>query len=121
MPPESTDAIEPPPAAIEAMSRLRSAMRSPASPPSADSVTLPSAMSEMSVEVPPMSKATRSGMASMAAQRRQPDMPPAGPDSTVAAASRAASSTGAMPPWERMMNSDPLKPASLSRFSRRSR
>ena len=68
-----------------------------------------------------MSKATRSGIPNMAAQRRQPDMPPAGPDSTVAAASRAASSTGAMPPWERMMKSEPLKPASTRRCSSRVR
>src|ERR1044072_9383203 len=80
MPPESIDAIEPPPAARLAISGLRSAMRWPARPPSAESVTPPSAISEISVEVPPMSKATRSGMSSMAAQLGQTDMAPAGPD-----------------------------------------
>jgi hypothetical protein len=118
MPPESIDAIEPPPAAMLDMSRLRNAMRWPASPPSADSDIAPSAIREMSVEVPPMSKATRSGILSIAEQRRQPDMPPAGPDSTAAAASRAASATGAMPPWDRMMKRLPAKPASCRRRSR---
>ena len=86
-----------------AMSRLRNAMRWPASVPSAESEARPSEISEMSVLVPPMSNGTRSGMPSRSAHRRPPEMPPAGPDSTVPAASRAASSTGAMPPCDRMM------------------
>ena len=45
-----------------AMSRLRSAMRWPASMPSAESEARPSEISEMSVLVPPMSNGTRSGM-----------------------------------------------------------
>ena len=47
-----------------------------------------------------------------------PDTPPAGPDSTVPAARRAASSSGAMPPCDSTMKRLPLKPASASRFSR---
>ena len=64
-------------------------------------------------EVPPMSNGTRSGMPSRSAQRRPPDMPPAGPDSTVPAASREASSTGAMPPCDSTTNRLPLSPASV--------
>ncbi|MGY3225756.1 pyocin large subunit-like protein [Bradyrhizobium sp. USDA 4512] len=100
------------------MSRLRSAMRWPASMPSADSEAWPSAISEMSVEVPPMSNGTRSGIRRRSAQRRLPEMPPAGPDSTVPAASREASSTGAMPPCDSTTNSEPAKPASCRLRSR---
>ena len=116
--PASTLAIEPPPAAMLAISRLRNAMRWPASIPSAESEACPSAINEMSVEVPPMSNGTRSGIPTSSAQRRPPDMPPAGPDSTVPAASREASSTGAMPPCDSTTNSEPLKPASVRRASR---
>jgi hypothetical protein len=99
-------AIEPP-APMLTMSRERNAMRWPARPRSAASAASSAEMSEMSVEVPPMSKGTRSGVRKSSAERRAPAMPPAGPDRTVPAASRAASSTGAMPPWERMMKSGP--------------
>ena len=88
-------------------------MRWPASMPSADSDACPSEISEMSVLVPPMSNGTRSGIPSRSAQRRPPDMPPAGPDSTVPAASREASSTGAMPPCDSTTNRLPLNPASV--------
>src|SRR5882757_8416662 len=106
------------PGAMLAMSRLRSAMRWPASMPSAESEAWPSDISEMSVEVPPMSNGTRSGIPSISAQRRLPEMPPAGPDSTVPAASREASSTGAMPPCDNTTNSEPLNPASCRLRSR---
>ena len=52
-------------------------------------------------------------MGSRSAQRRLPEMPPAGPDSTVPAASREASPTGAMPPCDSTTNRVPLKPAWL--------
>ena len=100
------------------ITRLRKAMRCPASIPSADSDARPSEISEMSVLVPPMSNGTRSGISKRLAQRRAPDTPPAGPDSTVPAASREAFSTGAMPPCDRITNSAPLNPASERRCSR---
>ncbi len=77
----------------------------------------PSEISEMSVLVPPMSNGTRSAMPSSSAQRRPPETPPAGPDSTVPAASREASSTGAMPPCDSTTKRLPLKPASTRRCS----
>ncbi len=64
-------------------------------------------MSEMSVEVPPMSNGIRFGVDSSSAAYIEPATPPAGPERTVAAASRIASSTGATPPWLNMMNSGP--------------
>ena len=82
-------------------------MRWPAKLRSAVSAGSLPAMSEMSVEVPPMSKGMRSRSPKRAAIRLAPATPPAGPESTVPAASRAASSTGATPPWESTMKSGP--------------
>src|SRR5947208_1664200 len=118
VPPAATVAMDPPPAAILAMSRLRSAIRCPASIPSAESEARPCEISEISVLVPPMSNGTTSGMPRRSAHRRLPEIPPAGPDSTVPAARREASSRGAMPPCDSTINRLPLKPASTRRRSR---
>ncbi len=90
------------------MSREGNATRSPPTPRSEDSAASPPEMSEISVDVPPISKGIRSGTPSNSAERRAPATPPAGPESTVPAARRIVSATGATPPCERIISTGPL-------------
>ena len=105
----STRAIEPPPAPMLAMSRLCSATRWPAMRRSDAIAASPPTTSEMSVEVPPMSKGMRSPWSSSRAAYWLPATPPAGPESTPPAASRTASAMVATPPCDWMISTGARK------------
>jgi hypothetical protein len=107
MPPASTEAIEPPPAPRVWMSSAGSATRAMPTVFSPVSVGSPPWSSAMSVLVPPMSNVTRSPRPVSRATWRPAAMPPAGPDSTAPAASRAASRMGATPPCDCMIRTSP--------------
>ena len=103
------------------MSRLGSAIRSRAIALSTASIASPRTMRETSLEVPPMSNGIRFGAVASSATRRAPARPPAGPESTVPAATRIVSSIGATPPWDCMMRIGPSYPAAARRCSRPAR
>ena len=104
MPPASTRAMEPPPAPSVWMSSVGSATwRCPTSS-RRSSFGSPSCSSAMSVLVPPMSNVIRSG-ARAGAHVTAAATPPAGPESTAPAASRADSPIGATPPCDCMIRS----------------
>jgi hypothetical protein len=89
------------------MSRLRSAIFSPATARSVARAGWPSTMSEMSVLVPPMSNGMKLPSFMSAEQNTPPATPPAGPDRTAPAAMRTDSATGTTPPCDCMMSSGP--------------
>ena len=64
----------------------------------------PPTIAQTSVEVPPMSKARAFSTPASRATRAAPTTPAAGPESSARAAWAAASSSGATPPDERMIN-----------------
>ena len=104
--------IDPPPAPKVTISRLGSAICTPATDLSPDSIGCPSRTTAMSVEVPPMSKLMISAASPSRASATAAATPPAGPDSAVPAARRVASATEATPPCDRITSNSPLYPAS---------
>ena len=111
-PPESSDAIEPPPAPIEWTCTLGIRIgRSPIVSSVVDRGSK-SLMIEMSVLVPPMSKPITFGRSSARASSTQATTPPTGPESaSVTGRARAARGVSA-PPFDCMTNSDACSAAS---------
>jgi hypothetical protein len=83
-----------------AMSKLCKATRWPAMRRSELIAASPPTTSEISVEVPPMSKGIRSACCMSRAAYWLPATPPAGPDSTLPAAKRTACAMLATPPCD---------------------
>ncbi len=65
----------------------------------------PDSIRQTSVEVPPMSKEIARSSPSLAASSAAAATPPAGPDNRMVVGFAAAVTTGATPPFDRMINS----------------
>ena len=102
-PKRSTVAMVPPPALTVLMSSIGTARSRPSILPRLDSSGSPSLISATSQEVPPMSKVMMLADPLMRQASTPAVTPPAGPDSTVVTARRAAAANVAMPPFDCMM------------------
>ena len=93
----------PPPALTVLMSIIGTAMSRPSILPRLEKIGWPSLISATSQDVPPMSKVMMLAMPVMAQAATPAVTPPAGPDSTVVTAVRAAAGNVDMPPFDCMM------------------
>ena len=112
----------PPPAPRVATESIGVPMSCPAMRPESVSSIRPSAITAMSVEVPPMSNVTTLGRPTSAPSARPDTAPAAGPDSRVWLGNRAPSPIRISPPCDCIRNSWGVSiPASSSASPRRSR
>src|ERR1700730_13066005 len=93
----------PPPALTVLMSIIGTAMSRPSILPRLEKIGRPSLITATSQDVPPMSKVMMLGKPGMAQAAPHAVTPPAGPDSTVVTAVRAAAGNVDMPPFDCMM------------------